>query len=77
MARFHQMHNYIKLSCEAYINHVLQTHGWETPSACESDQHDSVPITPDASNVLMQLAPGPSKDTPENGALEREVGFSY
>ena len=73
----HQTHNYVKLSCETYIDCVLQMHGWETPSAHESNHHDSVPITPDASNVLMQLAPGPSEDTPDYGALEQEVGFSY
>ena len=52
-------------------------HGWETPGACESDHHDSVPITPDASNALMQLAPGPAEDTLEHGALTHKVGFSY
>ena len=52
-------------------------HGWESPGARESDHHDSVPITPDASNALMQLAPGPTEDTPDHEALEKEVGFSY
>ena len=52
-------------------------HGWEIPGAHESDHHDSVPITLNASNALMQLVPGSSEDTPEHRALEREVGFSY
>ena len=73
----HQMCNYIKLSCETYIDHVLQTHGWETPSAHESNHHDLVLITHDASNALMQLAPGLTEDTLEHGALEWEVRFSY
>ena len=67
----HQMCDYIKISCETYIDCVLQTHGWETPGARESNRHDLVPITPDASNALMQLAPGPMEDTPEHGALEK------
>ena len=73
----HQMHDYVKLSCETYIDRVLQMHGWETPGAHESNCHDLVLITPDASNALMQLAPGPAEDTLEHGALEQEVGFSY
>ena len=73
----HQMQDYIKLYCETYIDCVLQMHGWEMPGACESDCHDSVLITPDASKTLMQLAPGPSEDMPEHEALEWEVGFSY
>ena len=70
------MCNYIKLSCETYIAHVLQTHGWETPGAHKSDHHDSVLIAPDASNALMQLAPGPPEDSPEHGALEQDIGLS-
>ena len=52
-------------------------HGWETPGAHKSNCHDSLLITPDASNALMQLAPGPKEESPEHGALEKEVGFSY
>jgi hypothetical protein len=38
----HQTRHYVKLSCETYINRVLQTHGWEKPGAKESDRFDSV-----------------------------------
>ena len=71
----HQTGDYVKLSCEIYIDCVLQTHGWEMPSALESDQHDLRRITPDASNVLLQLAPGPSEDTHWNiELLSRKSG---
>jgi hypothetical protein len=29
----HQTHDHIKVSCETYMDHVLQTHRWETPGA--------------------------------------------
>ena len=73
----HQTCNYVKISCATYIDCVLQTHGWEMPGACESDRHDLVPITPDASNALMQLAPGPLENTSEHEALKQDIGFSY
>ena len=70
-----QTRDYIKLSCETYINHVLQMHGWEKPGTCMSDHHNLVPITPDAATTLMQLVPGPMEDTPEHQAIELDVSF--
>ena len=32
-----QTQDYIKISCETYIDRVLQTHGWATPSPQTSD----------------------------------------
>jgi hypothetical protein len=43
----HQMRSYIKLSCDTYIQHLLSTHGWETPSSASTDHHDLVPLHPD------------------------------
>ena len=78
MHKIHQTCNYIKLSCETYIDCVLQTHSWETPGARESDREDSVPITLDAANSVMQTPTDPLEDTPEHCAIEQqEVGFSY
>jgi hypothetical protein len=72
----HQTREYIKLSCETYINRVLQTHGWETPNAKETDRFDSVPLSSDLATVLMQVT-GPLEGTPEHADLEVDVGFGY
>ena len=72
----HQTRDYIKLSCETYIRRVLQTHGWETPGANESDRHDSVPLAPDFSKTLVSLI-GPPEGTAEHFKLEKQVGYSY
>ena len=72
----HQTRDYIKLSCETYIDHVLQTHGWDKPGARETDHFDSIPMTPNLATALVQLT-GPSKDTQEHHDLETEAGFGY
>ena len=72
----HQTRDYIKLSCETYIRRVLQTHGWETPGANKSDQHDSVPLAPDFSKTLVGLI-GPREGTAEHLNLEKQVGYNY
>jgi hypothetical protein len=72
----HQTSHYIKLLCEVYIKCVLQTHGWETPSARESDRHDCVPLSPDAMSALAILS-GPAETDPAHAELERQLGFSY
>jgi hypothetical protein len=72
----HQTRDYVKISCETYIDRILQTHGWETPGARESDRFDSVPMSVDsASNLLDKV--GPLEATPEHSDLEQEIGFSY
>ena len=72
----HQIRDYIKLSYETYIDHVLQTHGWDKPGARETDRFDSIPMTPDSATALVQLT-GPSEDTQEHRDLETEAGFGY
>jgi hypothetical protein len=73
----HQSRDHVKVSCETYINRVLQTHGWETPGARDPDRFDSVPMTADVSTSLQQLPPGPSEGTTDHRDLESSVGFSY
>jgi hypothetical protein len=73
----HQTRDYIKLSCETYLDRVLQMHGWEQPGARESDRHDSVLMSPDAATALMQVAAGPAEGTSEHRELETSVGFGY
>ena len=72
----HQTRDYVKLSCETYIDRVLQTHGWDKPGARETDRFDSIPMTPDSATALVQLT-GPSEDTQEHRDLETEAGFGY
>jgi hypothetical protein len=74
----HQTSEYIKLSCATYIDRILQTHGWQAPGPNESDRHDLVPMSPDASRAIASSSPGPTADnTKEHQALEMEFGFSY
>lgn len=51
-----QTRDYIKISCESFIDTVLQTHGWSMPGPHKPDRHDSVPITPDATDALATLS---------------------
>jgi hypothetical protein len=73
----HQTRDHVKVSCETYINRVLQTHGWETPGARESDRFDSVPMTAEIAAQLTAIPAGPSEGTPEHRDLEADVGYSY
>jgi hypothetical protein len=72
----HQTSHYIKISCEVYLRRILQTHGWETPNARESDRHDCTPLSPDAVSSLALLS-GPDETHPAHAALERRLGFGY
>ena len=71
-----QTRDYIKLSCETYIDRILQTHGWEQPKLQESDRHDVVPVSPLKVPSLLKLH-GPAEGTKEHRELEKDVGFSY
>jgi Reverse transcriptase (RNA-dependent DNA polymerase) len=71
-----QTRDYIKLSCKTYIDRVLQTHGWTTPGANESDCHDAIPISPASINSLALLK-GPAEATLGHKKLEQDLGFSY
>jgi hypothetical protein len=71
-----QTRDYIKLSCETYIDRLLQTHGWESPDSRTSDRHDQVPMSPERATHLQELS-GPAEDTAEHAALAEQHGFSY
>jgi Reverse transcriptase (RNA-dependent DNA polymerase) len=65
----------IKLSCEKYIDRVLTTHGWATPSP----PHPSKPVAPlpvDAVTSLYQHT-GPPESSQEHAALTAKHGFAY
>jgi hypothetical protein len=69
-----QTRDYVIISCKTYIDCLLQTHGWSTPSPNESDRHDCFPLSSDTANSL-QLLQGPDEGTKEHTALEISVGF--
>ena len=71
-----QTRDYIKLSCESYINCVLQTHGWDAPESNEHKSSTPVPIQPTVANHLMTLE-GPSEKTPEAKEIVSKKGFSH
>ncbi len=48
-----QTRDYIKLSCETYIDRMLLTHGWSSPKA--KDPENLVPIRPEITDKLMKL----------------------
>jgi len=71
-----QTRDYIKLSCESYLDRVLQTHGWDQPGPRESDRFDSVPMTHEATTTLQGLE-GPAEGSPAHKRLEAEMKFSF
>jgi hypothetical protein len=73
----HQTAEFIKLNCETYIDRVLQTHGWTSPAADESDRHDSVPMTPDSGTRMVTVEPGPAEGTIDHKRLEQSIGYSF
>jgi hypothetical protein len=64
------------LSCETYINHVLQIHSWESPGAKDSNQHDPVPLSSNVIDAISTLV-RPAKGTADHCQLESTNGFSY
>ena len=71
----HQHDDCIKLSCEKYIDRVLTTHGWATPSLPQSSK-PTIPIPTDAVTTLYQHH-GPAEGTSEHMALVAKYGFAY
>ncbi|KAG7350884.1 reverse transcriptase RNA-dependent DNA polymerase [Nitzschia inconspicua] len=73
----HQMADYIELTSAAYIDRLLHSHGWDTPSPHESSDDRSAPLPVDAVDRLYQSPAGPSEVSPEHAALCDSQGFSY
>lgn len=70
----------ILLSCSSYIDRVLRSHGWSTPSASDSSPADlpphTAPLPPDIIPALY-AASGPSEDSPEHQRLVDKYGFTF
>jgi hypothetical protein len=71
----HQYSDSITISCTSYIDHVLKTHGWMTPSAEGNECHSS-PLPIDAVNSMYSKV-GPSEGTSQVANLSTKHGFSY
>ena len=72
-----QTRDYIKISCETYLDKVLTAHGWSAPQAKESDHARVIPISDTKVEELQLMEEGPKVGTPEHKALEKEMGWSY
>jgi hypothetical protein len=74
----HQFDDRTVLNCETYIDRVLRTHGWTTPSA-ESDRDSNKPQSPIPAGSIAALyaSKGPAEGTTEHTALATKYGFGY
>jgi hypothetical protein len=70
--------DYIKLTSESYIRHLLAAHHWETPTQHKTalGSHPAKPLHP-ANMHAISTTVGATKSTPEHAKLESELGFSY
>ncbi|KAG7359997.1 reverse transcriptase RNA-dependent DNA polymerase [Nitzschia inconspicua] len=73
----HQTADYIELTSAGYIDRLLRSHGWDTPSPHESSDDRSAPLPVDAVDRLYQSPAGPSEGSPEHADLCASQGFSY
>ena len=69
-----QTRDYVKVSCESYLDRLFQTHGWDKPPSKASPY--MVPLNPTTANDLMKVE-GPPEKSPEARALAIKNGFSY
>jgi hypothetical protein len=74
----HQFNDRTVLNCETYIDRVLRTHGWTTPSA-ESDRDSNKPQSPIPVESIAALyaSEGPAEGTTEHANLATKYGFGY
>ena len=61
-----QTSRYVKISCEGYIQRVLETHGWAQPAEMER-KPGGKPFSPEGHKI----------GTVEHARLEKEKGFKY
>jgi len=75
----HQYSDRTVLSCSGYIDRVLRSHHWTTPSADEADPDSGPPLSPLPPDCIASLyaSVGPPESSPEHQALLARFGFSY
>jgi len=71
-----QMHEYIKISCESFIDWVLQMHGWDKVLPVDKGQCNIAPISTKSVDKLQQLK-GPMEGCTYHKNLEKEMGFGH
>ena len=73
-----QTRHYTKLSCESYIQRMLQSHGWDHPSPNEN-LPTSKPFEPLSNCKLEEIytSVGPSEGTSQHKTLEQAMKFPY
>jgi hypothetical protein len=69
-----QTRDYVKIGWESYIDRMMMTHGWDSPSRKDSPR--STPITSNVANCLMLLKSPPKKSS-EAKQIAIKAGFSY
>ena len=69
----HQTKDYVKISCELYIDKIVSHHNWENEKAASRP----VPMRNDAAyQATLELAKAPETEK-EQRELEKAMGFSY
>jgi hypothetical protein len=65
--------HFIKLSCEKYIDCIIENHGWQD----EKHANKPIPMRNDLTYLAtLELTDGP-KDLKEQQELEKQMGFKY
>jgi hypothetical protein len=73
----HHTRDHISVSCERYVQRLLRSHNWETPSKNEADtEHNAIPLPVDAINHIYSVT-GPLAQTDEHAQLSKQHGFNY
>jgi hypothetical protein len=68
-----QARDFVKISCETYIDKIVSHHGWQNEIA----SNQPVPMGSDSESLRkLELSKGPD-DPSEAQDLEQEMGFSY
>jgi Reverse transcriptase (RNA-dependent DNA polymerase) len=69
-----QTETYLRIHCSTYIDKVLATHGWDTPTQDDNTAHEPLP----ASMIKqIDIEQGPLEHSPAAKALETDKKFKY
>jgi hypothetical protein len=71
-----QTADYTELCCPGYIDRLLRSHGWETPSKDEIQSRPFSPMPEDAQKHIFTSA-GPLEGTKAHAALAEKMKFAF
>jgi Reverse transcriptase (RNA-dependent DNA polymerase) len=71
-----QYAEYVQISCTTYLRRMLESHGWDTPQANESE-HTNLSSVPDSLASRIDTTAGPLEHTVEARELAESYGFSF